>query len=567
MAKETDERASALAEHARRIGELEQRVLALEKTSPATTPVSIPSTQESESPQPPSVSLPAGTISILGRAVLGIAVAYLFRAASESAILPRPLLVVAAVLYSALWLLLSARLRASEGFARAVYALTSVLIFSPLLWEVTVRFHILSPIVAACVLALFMIFGLALSLRSDLRAAPLILVIFAVPTAVVLVIYTGAVTPFVFSLLTIGLMVEVAACFGNWPYLRPVVAVGADFIVWLMTFLLTRPEGPPPSYFPADRSTLAMLPLALFVVYGASAAYRTVVRRLPITVFEIAQLPTACVLAMTGVATATRGSAIPALGVFALVLAAACYLAAFLRGRQEGQRRNFIVFSVYAAAFFVIGIWLLFPKWTQTAFFCLAAAVAMFFGTAKKIAVLRYQASVYLLAAFLAAGFFPFTAHAFVGANPGTLTWTMLAATITALICYITVWKLSGIGWKDHLLAFIPAFLAATALGGSSVILLVGFVTRGTAPPAHALAVIRTAIICASAFAFGLLAVRFKRVELVWAAYGALAFGTVKIFLEDLRLERKEWLAVSLFFYGLVLIFLPRILRGVRKRI
>ncbi len=563
MAKVTDETGSVLAELARRIANLEQRVLALENTAPANPSVSVPTAQESGAPP---VSLPIGTISILGRAVLGIAVAYLFRAAAESVILPRPLLVIAAILYAALWLLLSVRLRPSEGFARGVYALTAVLILSPLLWEATVRFRILSPISAACALALFTIFGLVLSLRFELRATPLIVVLFAVPTAVILVIDTGAVTPFVYSLLAIAFAVEVAACRGNWPYLRPIVAAAADFIIWLMTYLLARPEGPPSGYSPANESTLVMLPVVLFVVYAASTVYRTIVRRLPITIFETAQLPVACILAITGVAAATVGAAFSALGASALVLAAACYLAAFTRSHQEGQRRNFSVFSAYAAALLVIGIWLLFSQKMQTVSFCLAAVVAIIFGAARKITVLRVQALVYMFCAFLAGGFFPFTMHAFVGANPGAITWTIWAVTLTALTCYLMSWKLDRAGWKDHLLAFFPMFSAAAALAGSAVILSIGFVARWFAPEAHSWAIIRTTTICASALAFGLLASRFKRVELVWAAYAAMAFEAVKLILEDLRLERKEWLALSLFFYGLILILLPRLLRGVPKR-
>ena len=253
MAKVADETASVLAELAKRIDDLAQRVLALEHASPGTPAASTPSAQESDSFQPPAVSLPAGTISILGRAVLGIALAYLFRAASESAILPRPLLVISAILYSSIWLILSVRLRPSDGFARAVYALTAVLILSPLLWEATVRFRILSPIAAAGALTAFTVFGLVLSLRFDLRAAPFILVLAAVPTAVALVIGAGAVTPFVFSLLVIALVVELGACRGNWPYLRPVIAAAADFIIWLMTYLLARPEGPLFQLFSRER--------------------------------------------------------------------------------------------------------------------------------------------------------------------------------------------------------------------------------------------------------------------------------------------------------------------------
>lgn len=566
MAKVADETSSVLSEIVRRLGDLERRVSALEHSPTSISAASIPSAQESEPPLPPPVNLPTGTISILGRAVLGIAVAYLFRAAAESAILPRPLSVVAAILYAVLWLLLSVRLRPSDGFARAVYALTSVLILSPLLWESTVRFHILSAYTAPFALTLFTIFGLVLALRFELRAAPLILVLAAVPTAIILVIDTGAVTPFVFSLLAIALTVEIAAGRDHWPYLRPVIAAAADFIIWLMTYLLARPEGPPSGYLSADKSLLLVLPVALFAIYGASTAYRTIARRLPITIFEIAQLPLACVLAMTGVAAATIGNAIAALGISALVLAAMSYLVAFMRSPQAGQRRNFIVYSVYATALFVIGVSLLCPRGVQTIVFCLAAAIAMGLGTARKIATLQFEALVFLFAASLAGGFFPFAARAFVGANPGAIGLTIWAVALAALVCYIAVWKLDGRNWSDHLIAFFPAFLAAVAFAGAAVILLIGVIARLTVPEAHALAVIRTAIICASAFAFGLIASRFKRVELVWAAYSALAFGAVKLFLEDFRLQHKEWLALSLFFYGIVLVLLPRILRGASKR-
>lgn len=566
MANVPDESAAVLSELARRIGEVEQRVLALEKTPSALPEASAPSRQESEVPEPSPANSPTGIISILGRAVLGIALAYLFRAAFESAILPGPLLVSAAILYAALWLMMSKRLRPSDAFARAVYALTAALIFSPLVWETTARFHILTTTTAAGALAAFMIFGLGLSFRFDLRAAPIILALFVAPTAVLLVIDTGAVVPFVISILAVGLTVELGACFSNWPNLRPIVAAAADFVVWLMSYLLARPEGPPSGYLPADKLRLVSLPVALFVVYGASTAYRTLVRGLPITVFEFVQFPVSVALAVTGVAAATFDTTLPTLGAVTVALAAACYVTAFTRFRQDAQRRNFYVFSTYAAAFAVVGIWMLFSAAAQTAFFCLAAIITMLFGTAKKNPTLRYHATVYLLGAFLSGGFFPLLARAFVGANPGAITPIIWFAILTALVCYLTAWKLDGRLRQDHLVAFLAISLAASALASAAVILLVGLVARSRAPDAGALAVIRTALICASAFVFGALYARFKRIELVWAAYGALACGTVKIMVEDLRLERKEWLAVSLFLYGLLLVFLPRVLRGVSKR-
>jgi hypothetical protein len=290
------------------------------------------------------------------------------------------------------------------------------------------------------------------------------------------------------------------------------------------------------------------------------------VRRFPITVFEFVQFPLAAALAIIGVAAATSDAALPILGAVALVLAATFYVAAFTRFRQDAERRNFYVFSTYAAAFMLAGVWLLFSAVAQTAFFCLAAIITMLFGAAKKTPALRYHATVYLLGAFLSGGFFPLLAHAFLGANPGAITPTIWFAILTALVCYLTAWKLDGRQRQDHLVAFLAISLAAAALASAAVILLVGLFFRTRAPDAGALAVIRTALICASTFVFGALYARFKRIELLWAAYGALACGTIKIMIEDLRLERKEWLALSLFLYGVLLVFLPRVLRGASKR-
>jgi hypothetical protein len=65
----------------------------------------------------------------------------------------------------------------------------------------------------------------------------------------------------------------------------------------------------------------------------------------------------------------------------------------------------------------------------------------------------------------------------------------------------------------------------------------------------------------ASCFALGFLSFRWKRVELGWVAYAAVAFGTLKLLFEDLRFGNAASLVVSLLFYGLILILLPRLTR------
>ena len=70
---------------------------------------------------------------------------------------------------------------------------------------------------------------------------------------------------------------------------------------------------------------------------------------------------------------------------------------------------------------------------------------------------------------------------------------------------------------------------------------------------------IRTAVICASALILGILGARRNRVELIWLAYATIVLGTLKLFLEDLRFGNALTLVISLLFYGLILILLPRL--------
>jgi hypothetical protein len=54
---------------------------------------------------------------------------------------------------------------------------------------------------------------------------------------------------------------------------------------------------------------------------------------------------------------------------------------------------------------------------------------------------------------------------------------------------------------------------------------------------------------------------RWNRVELGWVAYGAIGLGALKLVVEDLRFGSAGTLMVSLLFYGLILILLPRLTR------
>ena len=72
---------------------------------------------------------------------------------------------------------------------------------------------------------------------------------------------------------------------------------------------------------------------------------------------------------------------------------------------------------------------------------------------------------------------------------------------------------------------------------------------------------VRTAVTCLAALGLGYAGSRGSRVELGWLAYAAIALGTLKLLVEDFRFGNAGTLVVSLLFYGLVLILLPKVTR------
>src|SRR5579883_1530616 len=111
---------------------------------------------------------PTELLPSFGRALLGLAGAYLLRAFVESDTLPAAGGVAIGILYALSWLVWAARTPAERRIEAALHSLTAVLVLAPLLWEATLRFHAVSPWAAGLILLLFTLFGLALSWRKNL---------------------------------------------------------------------------------------------------------------------------------------------------------------------------------------------------------------------------------------------------------------------------------------------------------------------------------------------------------------------------------------------------------------
>src|ERR1039458_8276521 len=117
------------------------------------------------------------------------------------------------------------------------------------------------------------------------------------------------IVPLTKDLLAVGLAAEIAAYRGHAPGLRAVPAMAADLAVWLLVYVMTSPDGVPSEYRPIAATTITVLCLALFAIYGGGFGLRSFGLRHRPTVFEIAQAVVAFVLATFGTLRASPGSA------------------------------------------------------------------------------------------------------------------------------------------------------------------------------------------------------------------------------------------------------------------
>lgn len=562
-----------------RVRELERRVSALEgqPEKPVPTAAAEPNLAL-QRPRPPATwrgfppaEIPGGAVPVLGKAVLGIAGAYLLRAIAESGAIPKLPILILAIVYAGLWMVWAVRTHAANRFASVTYGITAALILSPLLWESTVRFQVLAPAFTAVVLVAFVVLALALAWRRNLQVIPWIATLAAVITALALIIATHDLVPLTAALLALALATEVAACLEHRLSLRAVPAIAADFAVWLLVDVMTSSQGVPEGYHSTAPSTITLLCLILFAVYGGSIAIRTFALRRPITIFEIGQGVLAFLLADFGAMRATHGAAAPALGAFSLVLAAVCFWGTLSRFTAEAYARDRRVSATYAGALLLAGSFLLFSATLRVPFLCSAAVAAVFLYARTGKLSLGIHSSFYLAAAAAVSSLPQWAASALAGTVPSAPDWSIWIVTVSAALCYVVGSRPARATHaaqdpekdqkKRRLLWVLPAVLVGFAGAALAVVAIVWLSAGRLELSPSRLSVIRTVVNCALALALGYLGSRWKRIELGWVAYTAVAFGTLKLLFEDLRFGNAASLVVSLLFYGLILILLPRLTR------
>lgn len=558
------ESVSSIEQLSERVRELEERVATLEgrsRTSPQDTASSLP-VLDRERPKNvirPSGAFPGGMFPIIGRAVLGFAGAFLLRAITESTSFPKLPVLVVAILYACCWMVWAVRAYSSDRFASITYAITSVGILCPMIWETTVRFEVLPVTASAVVLVAFLVMTLVLADRLDLQLTPWITTLSVLATAMALIIATRELVPLTCALLAVAVATEANACVGHVMTFRAIPALVADFGVWLTVYVLTQ-ENVPEGYRPTSTGTIVAVCSLLPLIYGVSVGVRSFVLRRQITIFEVVQAAAAFALGTFGILSATHGSDARVVGAVFLSLAAVCYWGTLLRFAEESCARNRRVAANAAAAFLLAATFLLLPEKEQVLFLCVLAVMATIAFLRTEKLSLGVHVSYYIAAAVAISTLPLYVGNAIGSVVPGAPEWRMWTVLLTAAICY-------GIGsdrslgtWKQRLLWVVPAGVVASAIVALIVAAIIGLITPHWQLEASHLAMIRTIVICAVALSLGVVS-RLRRVELGWVAYAVVALGTLKLVVEDLRYGSAASLVVSFLFYGMVLILLPRMTR------
>ena len=545
-----------------RLETLERRVYVLEHPSESMISAMEPSPAHgAQAADPFSLSLAGGAFPVLGKAMLGIAGAYLLRAVAESSSLPRLAVAAIAIVYAILWLVWASRAPAAAWFASTTYACTSALILAPMLWELTLRFKVLSATEAAGTLAAFICVATALAWRANLTSVFWVANLAAVATALSLSVATHEMLPFIAVLL---LMVLICECASGWARelgARPVVALAADLGIWALIFIYSSPESTRGDYPAISAAGLIAPGFLLFLILGGSVVSKTAIQQKTITIFEIVQVMIAFLLAVASAFYFGPPASAMVVGVVCLALSVAGYAAVFLLFDARPDRRNYRVFATWSAALYLAGCLICLPPQWQGVCLGLAAIAATVVGTRLSRLAIELHGMLYLWAAAVVSGLLSYLFHALAGTLSGSAGWCVYLVSACAVLCYASGMSRQQEAWKQQVLHLVSASLAVGAVAALLVEGLVGLTALRVIPGAHHLAFIRTLTICAASLALAFSGAHWRRLELTRIGYALLALVATKLVFEDLRVGHLGFIAGSIFMFAITLIAVPRISR------
>jgi hypothetical protein len=556
-----------------RMEEMERRIDALEHSltehwpQPAAEVESAALAAASIATEPPAQ--PGNLFTVFGKALLGIAGAYVLRAIEATSTLPRLTVAAIGIAYAFLWLVWAARVKSGPQLTSAIYAGTSALILAPMLWELTLRFNVLPAVGAAVLICAFALAAIALTLFAPVAFAPRdlkpvlrVASVAAAAFALALAIASHVFLPFVAVLLILAAVCEFVPGCRRVPEAGAIIALAAYAAIWTLIFMYYGGLNARDGYPALSRVELLAPGIAIFALFAASVGLKTFLRRQQIAIFAIIQAVITFLLAAVSVADFGQPHGTAIFGAICLLLSAVCYAAVFTLFARAPRLRNRNVFAAWSAALLLSGGFLCLPPLLVVLLLGAAALAAMGLSRQDRWKAFEFYGMAFLLAAAAASELPAFLATALVGTRAGTPAVDVWFMALCAVLCYVLVRPRGAKGWIPRTLHIGFAALATASVLALLVDGLVALTAFVLVPGPHHLALIRTVALCIAALALVSGGVRWRRDELTRLGYAAIALVAVKLVTEDLRHGHLAYIAASIFLVAFTLIAAPRVARA-----
>jgi hypothetical protein len=563
------------------VGELRSRLEGLEARGgpaggvprPAASPAAVPAPARGASDHAESAKLPTRAIALVGRTLIVLGGAYLFRAISDAGVVPAQAGAIVALLYAAWWLVQADRSAgAGQRLSATFHGVAAALVAYPLIWETTTRFQLFSPSAAAIALVGFVALGLTVAWRRELWEMAWGIVLFNLVAAVALMVGTGDFLPLTVALLLVAAAVEILAVRDQWLALRWPAALAIDLAGLMIVSATLRPENAPAGHPALPTWGVIAVVLALPTLYLVSIGGRTLLREKRISIFGMVQAAAALMVGFGGAVRliAYQGMDPTAIGVVSLLLGVGCYAVAFTSiDRHLGRGRNFYTYTTFAGLLILVGSSLVLDGAGLAMLWSALALAAVGLGGRFDRITLKFHGAVYGVAGAIAAGLVTCAADGLLADPAGDWRpFTPLAIGVAATVAasyglLVTTRRPVECPWYELLPQAILGALAVWSVTGMAA----GWLSRpaiaasGGGSVAAFVAASRTGMIALVAVVLAWAGRRWSLQELLWLVYPVLVAGGFKLVWEDFQLDEPVALFVGLAAYGGALILTPRLMR------
>ena len=559
------------------LDELAARVAAIEahlQLTPAPAAPLPPTPAATESAPAATASAPPADHQLpsIGISFLMLAGAFLLRAVTEAGMLTATIGVSLGLAYVLVLLFLTDRAaRRGQRTTAHLFGAATVLVAFPFIWETTTKLHLLPANGAVAVTAVLIILGLGVVLRHRLQLVAWFMLLAAVATCAGLYWTTDATILFLALLIALGVATVWLGYLRGWQGPQWIVAMAANFLVFLTVMLAAHPAKQAPGRPQPDPDGALLLAIALPVVYLASFSWRTLVQRREAGGFEIMQ-SLGCIMAgYVGAIHLLRVGerSTSALGWATLIVALAGYVVAFMLVRsRQGRGLNFFYYAWLGLLLTFIGSALVVSSHWLPYLWCGLGVAAAITGGHFDRWTLRLHCAAYLVGAAVITGLPTAIFAAFIATQPPTWQeWTVPGVIVwfVTAICYgllVAAQRGREVSRWRRTPRFLVALLGLTGAGVLLVTALSEWLTGMiSGPEASIVAAVRTAVLAGTAVLLAAVGRRQLFLELAWFTSPLLVLIAPKVLLEDLRQGTPVSLFVGFACFGIALIVSPRLRR------